>query len=291
MSCQGRSPDGETREPSCQRVAANGQQLPAEHHLIEESREQEREHDRHRRHDWKWANARLAEGADLVGDVIEGRGVGDAEVDAREHIGRAEGQHEAVDLGPVDEQSVDDAADDAEHEAGRQRDSYRDAVPNHQTGLDDRDQASDRADRQVHLPQRQHDHLGQRDQQEDREVAAGDEEVVGRQELWPDDREHEQADDVDEEQAEGHAWSETAQARHHGAAPPAARVTLSSTTTSSRPLEMVASRTPPTIVPATDTRPPERSVPPIAGATKEARSQSLPRLGEAVWSAAIAISP
>ena len=54
---------------------------------------------------------------------------------------------------------------------------------------------------------------------------------------------------------------------------------------------MVASRTPPTIVPGTETRPPESSVPPIAGATKEARSQSLPRLGEAVWSAAIAISP
>src|SRR6266478_490884 len=309
MSCQGRSPDGEAGEPSCQRVAARGQQLPAEHHLIEEAREQEREHDRHRRHERKRANARLAEGADLVGDVIEGRGVGDAEVDAREYVGRAEGQHEAVDLRPVDEQSVDDAADDAEHEAGRQRYRHRDAVADHQAGLDDRHQASDRADRKVHLPQRQHDHLSQRDQEQDRKIAAGNEEVVGREEGWREDRQHEHADEVDEEQAQGHAGGETAQTQHHGAAPPAARVTLSSTTasssttprntviqklsmpTSSRPLEMVASRTPPRMVPGTETRPPERRVPPMAGATKEARSQSLPRLGEAVCSAATAISP
>src|SRR6266700_4329595 len=309
MSCQRRSLDREAREPSRQRVAAHGQQLPAEHHLIEEAREQEGEHDRHRRHERKRANARLAEGADLVGDVIEGRGVGDAEVDAREHVGRAEGQDEAVDLRPVDEQSVDDAADDAEHEAARQRDRHRDAITNHQTRLDDRHQASDRADRKVHLPQREHDHLSQRDQEQDRKVAPGDEEVVAREEGRRDDRQHEHAGEVDDEQAQSHAGSETAQALHHGAAPPAALVTLSSTTasnrttprktviqklsmpTSSRPLEMVASRTPPTIVPATDTKPPERSVPPIAGATKEARSQSLPRLGEAVWSAPLAISP
>src|SRR6266852_7542898 len=309
MSCQGRSPDGEAREPSCQRVAARGQQLPAEHHLIEEAREQEREHDRHRRHERKRANARLAEGADLIGDVIEGRGVGDPETDAREHVGSAKGQHEAVDLRPVDKQSVDDAAYDAQQEAGHQGDRHRDAVADHEARLDDRHQASDRPDRKVHLSQRQHDHLGQRDQKQDRKIAAGDEDVVGRQELGPDDRQHEHADEVDEEQAESHAGREAAQAHHQGAAPPAARVTLSSTTassrttprntviqklsmpTSSRPLESGASRTLPKMVPGTETRPPESSVPPMAGATKEARSQSLPRLGEAVWSAAIAISP
>src|SRR2546425_230284 len=137
MSCQGRSPDGEAREPSCQRVAAHGQQLPAEHHLVEEAREQECEHDRHRRHERKRANTRLAEGADLVGDVIEGRGVGDAE-------------------------------------------------------------------------------------------------VVGRHELWTDAGDTERAGDADEESVEGHAWSEAARARHRGGAPPAARVTLSSPTASSR---------------------------------------------------------
>src|SRR5690349_23866128 len=58
--------------------------------LVEEACEQEGEHEGHPRHERNRAEARLAKRADLVGYVIEGRGVGDAEVDAREHVGRSE---------------------------------------------------------------------------------------------------------------------------------------------------------------------------------------------------------
>ena len=60
---------------------------------------------------------------------------------------------------------------------------------------------------------------------------------------------------------------------------------------SSSPLEMVATSKPPSTVPDTETRPPESSVPPIAGATKDDNTQSLPIPGEAVLLAATDMAP
>src|SRR5437879_12536076 len=105
MSCQGCSSDGEAREPSCQRVATYGQQLPAKHHLIEEAREQERERDGHCRHERKWPDACLAERADRVGYVIEGRGMGEAVVGGRGQVRSAEGEPVGVDLSHIDDEA------------------------------------------------------------------------------------------------------------------------------------------------------------------------------------------
>ena len=67
-------------------VASHRQELTAEHGLPEKDRERDCEHDRDNRNFWKRPDPRLAEGRDRAGDVIEGRRVRDAEVDAGEHV-------------------------------------------------------------------------------------------------------------------------------------------------------------------------------------------------------------
>ena len=160
-------------------VRPDGEHLPSEARAPVDQAEHERDaqHDQHQRRHRHPAELDLRDAEERVRQVAERTGSREDQHPARDQARGGQRHDEAVEVSPDHQRRVAESKARPECERQEHREGGRHTEHLHQPAGEHPRRPSDRADGQVHVADRQHDHLGEADGHGDRRRAQQEEKV------------------------------------------------------------------------------------------------------------------
>src|SRR3954452_1156802 len=196
--------DADAGERRRLRVRADRVELAAHARTAHQVADDQQNRERDEREDRDPEDRVAAELEEAVGHVggVDLAALRPDEVDAADHVERAERDHERRHARERDHRAVQQAEERAEQDPGGERDRDRDVVVGEQDAGRERGDAEHRADREVDVARDHDDRLADRQQRDDRDIEQDVADVLGVEEARVDRRRAEDDDREDADEAD-----------------------------------------------------------------------------------------